>query len=67
MMQIKNNIARMKYRSVCAELKEKSVFYASILKDLENDIRQLENEIRRLQARGEKRVQPTCVHSNDAG
>lgn len=51
MMQIKNNIARMKYRSVCSELKEKSVFYASILKDLEDDIRQQENEIRRLQAR----------------
>lgn len=51
MMQIKNNITRMKYRSVCSELKEKSVFYASILKDLEDDIRQQENEIRRLQAR----------------
>lgn len=51
MMQIKANIARMKYRSVCSELREKSVFYASSLKNLEDGIRQQENEIKRLQAR----------------
>lgn len=51
MMQIKANIARMKYRSVSSELKEKSVFYASSLKDLEDGIKQQENEIKRLQAR----------------
>lgn len=50
MMQIKANIARMKYRSVCSELREKSVFYASSLKDLEDGIRQQEIEIKRLQA-----------------
>ncbi|KAG5310801.1 CC151 protein, partial [Acromyrmex insinuator] len=51
MMQIKANIARMKYRSVCSELKEKSVLYASSLKNLEDGIKQQENEIKRLQAR----------------
>lgn len=51
MMQIKANISRMKYRSVYSELKEKSVFYASSLKDLEDGIKQQENEIKRLQAR----------------
>lgn len=51
MMQIKANIARMKYRSVCSELQEKSVFYVSSLKDLEDGIRQQEIEIKRLQAR----------------
>lgn len=51
MMQIKANISRMKYRTVCSELKEKSVFYASSLKDLEDGIRQQENEIKRLQVR----------------
>lgn len=51
MMQIKANISRMKYRSVSSELKEKSVLYASSLKDLEDGIRQQENEIKRLQAR----------------
>ncbi|XP_028050424.2 uncharacterized protein LOC105839819 [Monomorium pharaonis] len=48
MMQINANIARMKYRSVCSELKEKSVFYAFSLKDLEDSIKQQENEIKRL-------------------
>jgi len=56
MMQIKANIARMKYRSVCSELKEKSVFYASSLKNLEDGIREQENEIKRLQARLTRRV-----------
>lgn len=51
MMQIKANIARMKYRSVCSELREKSVFYASSLKDLEDGIKQQEIEIKRLQVR----------------
>lgn len=51
MMQIKANIARMKYRSVCSELREKSVFYASSLKNMEDGIKQQENEIKRLQAR----------------
>lgn len=51
MMQIKANISRMKYRSVASELKEKSVSYASSLKDLEDGIKQQENEIKRLQAR----------------
>ncbi|EGI57625.1 Coiled-coil domain-containing protein 151 [Acromyrmex echinatior] len=51
MMQIKANITRMKYRSVCSELKEKSVLYASSLKNLEDGIKQQENEIKRLQAR----------------
>ncbi|EZA59820.1 hypothetical protein X777_14392 [Ooceraea biroi] len=58
MMQIKANISRMKYRSVCSELKEKSVLYASSLKDLEDGIRRQESEIKRLQARSraEQRV-----------
>lgn len=51
MMQIKTNISRMKYRSICSELKEKSVFYASSLENLEDGIREQENEIKRLQAR----------------
>ncbi|KAL6264583.1 hypothetical protein P5V15_004685 [Pogonomyrmex californicus] len=57
MMQIKANIARMKYRSVCSELKEKSVFYASSLKDLEDGIRQQENEIKRLQEVNEEAIE----------
>lgn len=51
MMQIKANIARMKYRSAVSELKEKSVLYTSSLKNLEDDMRQQESEIKRLQAR----------------
>jgi SMC interacting uncharacterized protein involved in chromosome segregation len=51
MMQIKANITRMKYRSVCSQLKEKSVLYASSLRALEDDIKQQEIEIKRLQAR----------------
>ncbi|XP_011697609.1 PREDICTED: rho-associated protein kinase 1 [Wasmannia auropunctata] len=57
MMQIKANIARMKYRSVCSELKEKSVFYASSLQDLEDGIRQQENEIKRLQGVKEEAIE----------
>nr|XP_012235692.1 PREDICTED: filamin A-interacting protein 1-like [Linepithema humile] len=57
MMQIKANIARMKYRSVCSELKEKSVFYSSSLKDLEEGIRQQENEIKRLQGVKEEAIE----------
>lgn len=53
MMQIKANITRMKYRSARAELKEKSVLYASCLKGLEDEIREEESEIKRLQARDE--------------
>ncbi|XP_076674685.1 outer dynein arm-docking complex subunit 3-like [Andrena cerasifolii] len=53
MMQIKANITRMKYRSARAELKEKSVLYASSLKSLEDEIREEESEIKRLQARDE--------------
>ena len=56
MMQIKANITRMKYRSVCSELKEKSVLYASSLKNLEDGIKQQENEIKRLQARLMRKV-----------
>ncbi|XP_018346937.1 PREDICTED: uncharacterized protein KIAA1211 homolog [Trachymyrmex septentrionalis] len=57
MMQIKANIARMKYRSVCSELKEKSVLYASSLKNLEDGIRQQENEIKRLQGVKEEAIE----------
>ncbi|XP_011872644.1 PREDICTED: eukaryotic translation initiation factor 4 gamma-like [Vollenhovia emeryi] len=57
MMQIKANIARMKYRSVCSELKEKSVFYASSLKDLEDGIKQQENEMKRLQGVKEEAIE----------
>ncbi|XP_014482614.1 PREDICTED: protein Hook homolog 3 [Dinoponera quadriceps] len=57
MMQIKANIARMKYRSVCSELREKSVFYASSLKDLEDGIRQQEIEIKRLQGVKEEAIE----------
>ncbi|GAB1870037.1 Coiled-coil domain-containing protein 151 [Camponotus japonicus] len=57
MMQIKANISRMKYRSVSSELKEKSVFYASSLKDLEDGIRQQENEIKRLQGVKEEAIE----------
>ncbi|XP_032691100.1 protein Hook homolog 3 isoform X2 [Odontomachus brunneus] len=57
MMQIKANIARMKYRSVCSELREKSVFYASSLKDLEDAIRQQEIEIKRLQGVKEEAIE----------
>ncbi|XP_071629994.1 uncharacterized protein [Temnothorax longispinosus] len=57
MMQIKANIARMKYRSVCSELKEKSVFYVSSLKDLEDGIKQQENEIKRLQGVKEEAIE----------
>ncbi|XP_053987818.1 uncharacterized protein LOC128881107 [Hylaeus volcanicus] len=53
MMQIKANLTRMKYRSTRADLKEKSVLYASSLKSLEDEIREQENEIKRLQARHE--------------
>ncbi|CAL1684067.1 unnamed protein product [Lasius platythorax] len=57
MMQIKANISRMKYRSVSSELKEKSVLYASSLKDLEDGIRQQENEIKRLQGVKEEAIE----------
>ncbi|XP_034188285.2 outer dynein arm-docking complex subunit 3-like [Osmia lignaria lignaria] len=49
MMQIKANIVRMKYRSMRSDLKEKSVFYASSLKNLEYEMREQENEMKRLQ------------------
>nr|XP_012145054.1 PREDICTED: golgin IMH1 [Megachile rotundata] len=49
MMQIKANIVRMKYRSMRSDLKEKSVFYASSLKNLEDEIKEQENEMKRLQ------------------
>ncbi|XP_006612157.2 uncharacterized protein LOC102675401 [Apis dorsata] len=51
MMQIKANITRMRYVSMCSDLKRKSVFYASILKNLEDEIKERENETKRLQAR----------------
>ncbi|XP_011066927.1 PREDICTED: kinectin-like [Acromyrmex echinatior] len=57
MMQIKANITRMKYRSVCSELKEKSVLYASSLKNLEDGIKQQENEIKRLQGVKEEAIE----------
>ncbi|XP_050453809.1 trichoplein keratin filament-binding protein isoform X2 [Cataglyphis hispanica] len=57
MMQIRANISRMKYRSVSSNLKEKSVFYASSLKDLEDSIRQQENEIKRLQGVKEEAIE----------
>lgn len=49
MMQIKANISRMKYRAMCSDLKEKSVLYASSLKNLEDEIREQESEMKRLQ------------------
>ncbi|XP_026672957.1 uncharacterized protein LOC113464843 [Ceratina calcarata] len=51
MLQIKANIARMKYRSMGSDFQEKSVFYASTLKNLEDEIKEQVNEIKRLQAR----------------
>lgn len=51
MMQIKANITRMKYLSMRSDLKKRSVFYPSILKSLEDEIKERENETRRLQAR----------------
>ncbi|XP_029164962.1 centrosomal protein of 290 kDa [Nylanderia fulva] len=57
MMQIKANISRMKFRSVSSELKEKSVFYASSLKDLEDGIKQQEHEIKRLQGVKEEAIE----------
>ena len=51
MMQIKANIARMKYRSMCSDLKQKSVLYASSLRNLEDEIKEQESEMKRLQAR----------------
>lgn len=51
MMQIKANITRMKYLSMRSDLMKKSVFYPSILKSLEDEIKERENETRRLQAR----------------
>ncbi|XP_028522738.2 uncharacterized protein LOC107998069 isoform X2 [Apis cerana] len=51
MMQVKANITRMRYTSMCSDLKRKSVFYASILKNLEDEIKERENETKRLQAR----------------
>ncbi|CAK9823048.1 Outer dynein arm-docking complex subunit 3 [Anthophora retusa] len=57
MMQIKANIARMKYRSMRADLKEKSVLYASSLKTLEDEIREQESEIKRLQGVKEEALQ----------
>lgn len=50
MMQIKANITRMRYASMCSDLKRKSVFYASVLKNLEDEIKERENETKRLQA-----------------
>ncbi|KAI4500711.1 hypothetical protein M0802_004303 [Mischocyttarus mexicanus] len=48
MMQVKANIIRRKYKSIYCRLKERSVFYASSLKELENDIKEHENEMKRL-------------------
>ncbi|XP_017795299.1 PREDICTED: coiled-coil domain-containing protein 151 [Habropoda laboriosa] len=55
-MQIKANIARMKYRSMHADLKEKSVLYASSLKSLEDEMREQENEVKRLQGVKEEAI-----------
>ncbi|KAG7209236.1 hypothetical protein KM043_015357 [Ampulex compressa] len=57
MMQIKANIARMKYRSVHADLKGKSILYASSLKELEDEIKEQENEIKRLQGVKEEAIE----------
>ncbi|KAK9304887.1 hypothetical protein QLX08_003847 [Tetragonisca angustula] len=56
MMQIKANIARMKYRSMCSDLKQKSVLYASSLKNLEDEIKEQESEIKRLQSVKEEAI-----------
>ncbi|CAD1470016.1 unnamed protein product, partial [Heterotrigona itama] len=61
MMQIKANIARMKYRSMCSGLKQKSVLYASSLKNLEDEIKEQESEIKRLQARRDSNCQTESV------
>ncbi|KAK2578465.1 hypothetical protein KPH14_011634 [Odynerus spinipes] len=57
MMQIKANIVRRKYRSVYFKLKERSVFYASSLKELEDDIKEHENEMKRLQVVKEEAIE----------
>lgn len=51
MMQIKANIARMKYRSMRSDLKERSILYASSMTHIEDEIKEQENELIRLQAR----------------
>ncbi|XP_033366628.1 coiled-coil domain-containing protein 151 [Bombus vosnesenskii] len=56
MMQIKANIARMKYRSMCSDLKQKSVLYASSLKSLEDEIKEQENETKRLEKAKEEAI-----------
>ncbi|XP_068969856.1 outer dynein arm-docking complex subunit 3 [Bombus flavifrons] len=56
MMQIKANIARMKYRSMCSDLKQKSVLYASSLKGLEDEIKEQENEMKRLEKAKEEAI-----------
>ncbi|XP_048260073.1 nuclease SbcCD subunit C [Bombus terrestris] len=56
MMQIKANIARMKYRSMCSDLKQKSVLYASSLKSLEDEIKEQENEMKRLEKAKEEAI-----------
>ncbi|XP_035734137.1 coiled-coil domain-containing protein 183-like [Vespa mandarinia] len=48
MLIIKANIVRRKYKSVHCKLKQRSVTYASSLKELEDDIKEHENEIKRL-------------------
>ncbi|XP_076627774.1 coiled-coil domain containing protein 151 [Colletes latitarsis] len=57
MMQIKANLTRIKYRSTRAELKEKSVLYASSLKSLEDEIREQQQEVKRLQTAREEAIQ----------
>ncbi|XP_043579403.1 outer dynein arm-docking complex subunit 3 [Bombus pyrosoma] len=56
MMQIKANIARMKYRSMCSDLKQRSVLYASSLKSLEDEIKEQENEMKRLEKAKEEAI-----------
>ncbi|XP_043518776.1 outer dynein arm-docking complex subunit 3 [Frieseomelitta varia] len=56
MMQIKANIARMKYRSMCSDLKQRSVLYVSSLKNLEDEIKEQESEIKRLQSVKEEAI-----------
>lgn len=48
MLILKANIVRRKYKSIYCKLKQRSVTYASSLKELEDDIKEHENEMKRL-------------------
>nr|XP_050858566.1 meiosis-specific nuclear structural protein 1 [Vespula vulgaris] len=57
MLIIKANIVRRKYKSVYCKLKQRSVSYASSLKELEDDIKEHENEMKRLRIVKEEAIE----------